>query len=137
MVGFISLAGIALRNGILLLSHYLHLVEHEGEGVNWEMVIRGGKERVVPVLMTALTSGIGLVPLILAGGQPGKEILYPVATVIVGGLISSTLLDFFVHPALFWVFGRKEVERLVAQSRMERENPEVNDGFAGPAAHAS
>jgi len=117
MVGFISLAGIASRNGILLLSHYLHLVRYEGEGVTWDMIIRGGKERVAPVLMTALTSGIGLVPLILAGDDPGKEILYPVATVIVGGLISSTLLDFFVHPALFWTLGRKEAQRLVEQGR--------------------
>jgi HME family heavy-metal exporter len=136
MVGFISLAGIASRNGILLLSHYLHLVEHEGEGVTWEMVIRGGKERVVPVLMTALTAGIGLVPLIIAGSQPGKEILYPVATVLVGGIISSTLLDFFVHPALFWVFGRKEVERLVSQHQFEQENSNTHDDFAGAAGHA-
>ena len=105
MVGFISLAGIASRNGILLLSHYLHLVEHEGEGWTKKMIIRAGQERLAPVLMTALTSGIGLVPLVVAAGEPGKEILYPVATVILGGLISSTLLDFFVHPALFWLFG--------------------------------
>ena len=119
MVGFISLAGIASRNGILLISHYLHLVQHEGEEVTWEMVVRAGQERVAPVLMTALTSGIGLVPLIIAGGEPGKEILYPVATVIVGGLISSTLLDFFVHPALFWTFGRGEARRLSAQAAGE------------------
>ena len=64
------------------------------------------------MLMTALTAGIALVPLALSAGEPGKEILYPVATVIIGGLISSTLLDFFVHPALFWVFGRRQAERL-------------------------
>jgi Cu/Ag efflux pump CusA len=67
--------------------------------------------------MTALTSGIGLVPLVIAAGEPGKEILYPVATVILGGLISSTLLDFFVHPALFWLFGLKEAERVVNAGR--------------------
>src|SRR5690606_11349446 len=72
-----------------------------------------------PVLMTALTSGIRLVPLVLAAGEPGKEILYPVATVILGGLISSTLLDFFVHPALFWLFGLKEAQRVVSESRTE------------------
>lgn len=117
MVGFISLAGIASRNGILLLNHYLHLVEHEGEDWTKTMIVRAGLERLSPVLMTALTSGIGLVPLVLAAGEPGKEILYPVATVILGGLISSTLLDFFVHPALFWLFGRKEAERVVNGNR--------------------
>ncbi|MFK7818372.1 MAG: efflux RND transporter permease subunit, partial [Planctomycetaceae bacterium] len=119
MVGFISLAGIASRNGILLLNHYLHLVKYEGEDWTKEMIVRAGLERLAPVLMTALTSGIGLVPLVLAAGEPGKEILYPVATVILGGLISSTLLDFFVHPALFWLIGLKEAERVV--------NAESND----------
>lgn len=119
MVGFISLAGIASRNGILLLNHYLHLVEHEGESWTKEMIVRAGLERLAPVLMTALTSGIGLVPLVLAAGEPGKEILYPVATVILGGLISSTLLDFFVHPALFWLMGLKEAERVVNESHTE------------------
>jgi HME family heavy-metal exporter len=116
IVGFISLAGIASRNGILLLQHYLHLVKHEGESWTHEMILRGGLERLAPVLMTALTAGIALVPLVLAAGEPGKEILYPVATVILGGVISSTLLDFFVHPALFWLFGRKEGERVVNHS---------------------
>tara|TARA_R110002072_G_scaffold302999_3_gene491112 strand:- start:41298 stop:44693 length:3396 start_codon:yes stop_codon:yes gene_type:complete len=117
MVGFISLAGIASRNGILLLNHYLHLVQHEGEDWTKSMIVRAGLERLAPVLMTALTSGIGLVPLVLAAGEPGKEILYPVATVILGGLISSTLLDFFVHPALFWLFGLREAERVVNAGR--------------------
>ena len=121
MVGFISLAGIASRNGILLLNHYLHLVQHEGEDWTKSMIVRAGLERLAPVLMTALTSGIGLVPLVLAAGEPGKEILYPVATVILGGLISSTLLDFFVHPALFWLFGLKEAERVVNAGRSSVE----------------
>ena len=119
MVGFISLAGIASRNGILLLQHYLHLVQHEGEDFTKHMIVRAGLERLAPVLMTALTSGIGLVPLALSAGEAGKEILYPVATVIIGGLISSTLLDFFVHPALFWLFGMKSAERVVQHSRQE------------------
>ncbi|MEW4491047.1 efflux RND transporter permease subunit [Thalassoglobus sp. JC818] len=119
MVGFISLAGIASRNGILLLNHYLHLVKYEGEDWSKSMIIRAGLERLAPVLMTALTSGIGLVPLVLAAGEPGKEILYPVATVILGGLISSTLLDFFVHPALFYLIGMKEAERVVNESTTE------------------
>ena len=77
------------------------------------MIVRGGLERLAPVLMTALTAGIALVPLTLAAGEPGKEILYPVATVIVGGLISSTLLDFFVRPALFWTLGIGAARRVV------------------------
>ena len=119
MVGFISLSGIASRNGILLLNHYLHLVKYEGEDWTKKMIVRAGLERLAPVLMTALTTGIGLVPLTLAAGEPGKEILYPVATVIVGGLISSTALDFFVHPALFWLFGLKAAERVVNESQTE------------------
>lgn len=117
MVGFISLSGIASRNGILLIAHYLHLVRHEGERFTPEMVERAGRERVAPMLMTALTAGIALVPLVMAAGEPGKEILYPVATVILGGLISSTLLDFFVHPALFWCFGRGQAERAMVEAQ--------------------
>ena len=119
MVGFISLGGIASRNGILLLNHYLHLVKHEGESWSKEMMVRAGQERLAPVLMTALTSGIGLLPLALAAGEPGKEVLYPIATVIIGGLITSTMLEFIVRPALFWTFGRKSGERLVEESRTE------------------
>jgi HME family heavy-metal exporter len=116
LVGFISLAGIASRNGILLIAHYLHLVEYEGEQFTPQMIERAGKERLAPMLMTALTAGIALVPLALAAGEPGKEILYPVATVIIGGLVSSTLLDFFVHPALFWCFGRNQAEERQRES---------------------
>jgi HME family heavy-metal exporter len=87
------------------------------------MIERAGKERLAPMLMTALCAGIALVPLVLAAGEPGKEILYPVATVILGGLISSTLLDFFVHPALFWCFGRKQAE----QQMQEAEEYDVLD----------
>ncbi|WP_442508176.1 efflux RND transporter permease subunit [Novipirellula sp. SH528] len=125
MVGFISLAGIASRNGILLLQHYLHLVQHEGEQFTPAMIIRAGLERLAPVLMTALTSGIGLVPLVMSAGDAGKEILYPVATVILGGLVSSTMLDFFVHPALFWLFGMKSAERVVTATASEIELNEI------------
>ncbi len=118
MVGFISLAGIASRNGVLLLQHYLHLVEFEGESFTKEMIVRAGRERLAPVLMTALTAGIALVPLVLAAGEPGKEILYPVATVILGGVISSTMLDFFVHPALFWLFGIRAAQRAIRPSNL-------------------
>jgi HME family heavy-metal exporter len=113
MVGFISLCGIASRNGILLISHYMNLVKHEAESWSRDMILRAGKERLAPVLMTALTSGIGLVPLAVAAGQPGKEILYPIATVIIGGLISSTALEFLVRPALFWTFGLNAARRVV------------------------
>ena len=131
MVGFISLGGIASRNGILLLNHYLHLVKYEGADWSKNMIVQAGLERLSPVLMTALTSGIGLVPLVLAAGEPGKEILYPVATVILGGLISSTLLDFFVHPALFWLLGMKEAQRVIAESRTEVELYEETDEQRG------
>lgn len=129
-VGFISLCGIASRNGILLLNHYLHLVEHEGETWSPEMIRRAGRERVAPVLMTALTSGIGLVPLAMAAGEPGKEILYPVATVIIGGLITSTVLEFLVRPALFWKCGVRAAQRVVNQSRHEMplvEKPSITE----------
>ncbi len=112
MVGFISLCGIASRNGILLINHYLHLVKYEDESWNRQMIVRAGQERLAPVLMTALTSGIGLIPLALAAGEPGKEILYPVATVIIGGLLTCTLLEFLVRPALFWTFGTGSARRV-------------------------
>jgi len=124
MVGFISLAGIASRNGILLIAHYMHLVRHEGEDFTPRMIERAGKERLAPMLMTALCAGIALIPLALAAGQPGKEILYPVATVILGGLISCTLLDFFVRPAMFWTFGRKAAERALKHHHHE---PDLKD----------
>ena len=112
LVGFISLGGIAVRNGILLVTHYIHLMKHEGEGFTPEMVLRGSLERLSPVLMTALTAGIGLIPLVVAGQQPGREILYPVATVILGGLITSTFCEFLIHPGLFWRFSGKAAVRM-------------------------
>jgi len=114
LVGFIAVAGIAARNCIMMLSHYLHLMKHESEAFTWEMVERGTLERLVPVLMTALSAGIALIPLVLAAGEPGKEILQPVAVVIVGGLVSSTLLDLLVTPAVFYHFGRRSAERALA-----------------------
>ena len=80
------------------------------------MIVRAGQERLAPVLMTALTSGIGLIPLAMAAGEPGKEILYPIATVIIGGLSTSTLLEFLVRPALFWRFGVSAAQRVVGES---------------------
>lgn len=115
MVGFISLGGIAARNGILLVAHYLHLMKEENEEFTEAMILRGSLERLAPVLMTALTAGIGLVPLVLGGQQPGKEILYPVATVILGGLITSTICEYVVHPGLFWRFSGSAARRLAAK----------------------
>lgn len=119
LVGLISLCGIASRNGILLLDHYLHLIRYEGESWSKEMIVRAGQERVAPVMMTALTAALGLVPLAMAAGQPGKELLYPIATVVIGGLLTSTLLEFFVRPALFWTFGQGAVDRLMHEHDSE------------------
>lgn len=113
LVGFIAVAGVAARNSIMLISHYLHLMRHEGEGFTKAMVIRGTKERLVPVLMTALSAGIGLIPLVLAADQPGKEILHPIAVVIVGGLVTSTLLGLGVTPTVFYTFGRKAADEAI------------------------
>lgn len=125
LVGFIALLGVAARNAILLVDHYMHLMREEGEEFSLEMLVRAGQERIVPVLMTALTSGIGLVPLALAADQPGRELLYPVATVIIGGLITNTLLDFLVMPGLFWRFGRAEAERLASESVRQEDNEHI------------
>ena len=107
MVGFISLGGIAARNGLLLVSTYLENPGEDGEITKTE-ILRGSLERMTPVLMTALTTGIGLLPLIFSGSLPGREILYPVATVIVGGLITSTICEFLIRPGLFYFFGPKK-----------------------------
>ena len=116
LVGLIAISGIAARNTIMMLSHYLHLMRHEGESFTRQMVERGTEERLVPVLMTALSAGIALIPLVLAAGEPGKEVLNPVAVVIVGGLVSSTLLGLAVTPAVFFAFGRKAAAKAIARN---------------------
>jgi len=114
MIGFVTLTGIASRNGILKISHYINLVLHEGETWSDAMIVRGTLERLTPVLMTALAAGLALVPLLIDADAPGKEILHPVAVTIFGGLLSATLLDALVTPVLFRRFGRKPLEQLIA-----------------------
>ena len=114
LIGFITLAGISVRNGILKVSHYLNLMRFEGERFDRAMIVRGSIERLSPVLMTALVTAFALAPLLLEAERPGTEILHPVAVVIFSGLISSTLLDTFLTPALFWLFGRRPAARIVA-----------------------
>ncbi|GCL64730.1 efflux RND transporter permease subunit [Pseudaquabacterium pictum] len=126
MVGFITLAGIATRNGILKISHYINLCKFEGERFGQAMIVRGSLERLTPVLMTALVAAFALTPLLLAADAPGKEILHPVAVVIFGGLVSSTLLDTLLTPVLFWLFGEQATKRLI---QPEADAP---DGAPGP-----
>lgn len=114
LVGLIAVGGIAARNGIMMISHYLHLMKHEGETFSESMIERGTLERLVPVTMTALSAGIALIPFVLAMGEPGKEILSPVAICVVGGLVSSTLLDFAVTPAIFYRLGKKAATKAIA-----------------------
>ena len=113
LVGFITLTGISTRNGILKISHYINLCTFEGEVFGKQMIIRGSLERLTPVLMTALVAAFALTPLLLSADAPGKEILHPVAVVIFGGLISSTILDTLLTPVMFWLFGEKPLNRLL------------------------
>lgn len=119
LVGFITLSGIASRNAIMMIDHYLHLMKFEGEKFSREMILRGSQERLAPVLMTAMVASLALLPLVFAKGQPGSEILHPVAVVIVGGLVTSTLLDIVVTPALFFRFGRKSSENYVQKTQTD------------------
>jgi Cu/Ag efflux pump CusA len=106
LVGFFTVLGIVARNGIMMVSHYEHLERHEGMTFGPELVARGSRERLAPILMTALTTGLALVPLVLSGNLPGEEIEYPMSIVILGGLITTTLLNLFVLPSLYLRFGK-------------------------------
>jgi HME family heavy-metal exporter len=119
MVGFITLAGIATRNGILKISHYINLCKFEGEAFGMPMIVRGSVERLTPVLMTALVAAFALIPLMLAADAPGKELLHPVAVVIFGGLVSSTILDSLLTPLMFWLVGKKPLEQIIAGEQKE------------------
>tara|TARA_B100000073_G_scaffold347973_1_gene364320 strand:+ start:949 stop:4080 length:3132 start_codon:yes stop_codon:yes gene_type:complete len=120
MVGFIALTGIASRNGIMMISHYLHLMKYEGESFDLNMLKRGTQERLVPVIMTALTALLALTPLVMAAGESGKEILSPVAVVIFSGLFSSTLLNLIVTPLVFWMFGKKPSQNYLDRQGVSR-----------------
>ena len=115
MVGLLTILGIATRNGIMMISHFQHLEEQEGEPFGPTLVQRGARERIAPIMMTALTTGLALLPLIIAGDIPGQEIEYPMAIVIMGGLVTSTLLNLLVVPTLYLHFGKtNEAEAVTA-----------------------
>lgn len=111
LIGFVSLIGIVSRNGIMLISHYLHLMKEEGQQWGPELVLKGSLERVVPVTMTALTAALALTPLLLSADASGKELLHPLAVVVFGGLMTSTLLEVFIHPGAFYHFGKNAALR--------------------------
>ena len=119
LIGFITLAGISVRNGIMKVSHYINLMRFEGETFDTKMIVRGSLERLSPVLMTALVTAFALAPLLFEAERPGTEVLHPVAVVIFSGLISSTLLDTFLTPAMFWLFGRKPAQALLKDTDAE------------------
>jgi Cu(I)/Ag(I) efflux system membrane protein CusA/SilA len=121
IMAFIALCGIASRNGILMISHYLNLMTVEKEEFSKNMIVRGTIERLAPVLMTTLSAILGLIPLLLEKGAPGKEILYPVASVLVGGLLSSTILDMWVTPAIFYRFGKKSALKYKKSFKVQKE----------------
>jgi len=114
MIGFIAVTGVAVRNSLLKVSHFINLHLHEGMPQGRDLVLRGSSERLMPVLMTALAAGLALTPLLFASDVPGTEILHPVAVAIFGGLISSTLLDTFTTPLLFERFGQRALARVIA-----------------------
>jgi Cu/Ag efflux pump CusA len=133
IIGFITLFGIATRNGVMLIAHIHQLTEHEGVTHPLEAVRRGARERLIPILMTALATGLALIPLALAIGQPGSEIQAPMAMVILFGLLTSTALNMIVVPALYLRFGRiGPGARAAGASLITAEPEDLNT--ANPAA---
>jgi CzcA family heavy metal efflux pump len=108
LVGFLTILGIAARNGIMMINHFQHLERYEGETFGPALVLRGARERLSPILMTTLTTGLAIVPLVVAGSIPGNEIEHPLAVVVIGGLVTSTLLNLFIVPSLYLRFGRSQ-----------------------------
>jgi heavy-metal exporter, HME family len=123
MIGFITLAGISARNAILKISHYLNLAVHDGLPFGRALIVRGSLERLTPVLMTALSAALALVPLLLGAGEPGREILHPVAVTIFGGLVSATLLDTILTPVLFYLLGARPLAALQARQAVSPGSP--------------
>ena len=126
LVGFITLFGIATRNGIMLISHYTHLMVEEGVGFR-DAIVQGSMERLSPILMTALVTGVGLIPLALGANEPGKEIQQPMAVVIMGGIVTSTFLNMIVIPALYLKYGRAEAHAPSREYPRESELASAGD----------
>lgn len=127
LVGFFTVFGIAARNGIMLINHYQHLERYEGETFGIGLVLRGAKERLAPILMTALAAGLALVPLVITGDIPGHEIEHPMAIVILGGLVTSTVLNLFIVPSLYLRFGKSKKEREAAQLALQNAETSVKE----------
>jgi Cu/Ag efflux pump CusA len=115
LVGFLSVLGIAARNGIMMINHFQHLERYENEPFGIDLVLRGARERLTPILMTTGATGFAILPLVIYGNLPGHEIEFPMAVVILGGLVTSTLLNLFVVPALYLRFGAGSVEFVAPQ----------------------
>jgi CzcA family heavy metal efflux pump len=136
LMGLLTLTGISLRNGIMMFNHYIYLLKNEGETFSKQMIIRGSLERLVPVLMTSICAALGLLPFALSKGAPGKEILQPMAIVMLAGLISSTLLDIVYTPAFFWRWCGPVVPRLIRAHEKDfmNEPSEPVHAFESPAS---
>ena len=132
LMGFITLTGISLRNGIMMINHYIHLMKHEGERFSKEMIVRGSLERLVPVLMTTTCAVLGLIPLAISAGQPGREILQPMAVVMLSGLITSTVLDIVYTPAFFWRWCGPVAGRLVTPVEDESMDADLSASRISP-----